>query len=204
MTVETLWVNADTDTETPKWGTVGSNPYLDASDSDYIDVGGSKNDQHKSGDFSFPTTGASGTINSVNLQFRDKCVSPADNDSYSVWVYDGLAWHYITDVFPSTTGFSWEAMIDVSAILGTVAKINAAKVYVIYNWNLGNSAIYVSQLTRIVDYTPSVVTPTARGDGLVWIVSTLKPKLPKFPFPFPLFCFSRRISIERSSITNIP
>lgn len=163
MPVETdKYVNATTDTEVPKWVTTGANPWLNADDASYIR---SSTLNQKSGDYSFPASAGAPTdhINSVALRFRDKYgVNPG---AYEIFVYDGSAWTDVGNLTPLNLAFTDEADFDVSAILNSWAKINACLVYV---KNLGNvtHVPYISELRRIVDYTPSgaVKPPTIMLD----------------------------------------
>lgn len=166
MTEDDQWVNATTDTETPKWNTIGANPWLDTNDTSYIDT---NVDGRKSGDYSFPNSGGSGTIDSVFIRMRDRRSLVSGLNNYDVYLYDGSSWQIIASgLIPSNTFFMDEIDIDVSAILNTWTKINSAQIYVVFH-KFGTSTviIYVSQCIRIVNYTVSAVQ-TCQGDGLVW------------------------------------
>lgn len=181
MTVEIdKYVNATTDTRTPKWGTVGANPWLDAGDASYISSAGNN---FKSGDYSFPNSagGGSDIINSVKLRFKDRIGNINGMNTVDVYVYDGTSWSYAGSLAPSWILFQYDIDIDVSAILNSWAKINAANVYV-QLIRFDGYAIAISELIRVVDYTPSAAAPTTRGDGLTWIICMLKRRLPRFRY----------------------
>jgi len=148
VTTETVYVNATTNTETPAWLTIGSNPWLDQGDTSYIHT---HINGRKSGDYSFPTSEGEGEIDSVQLQFTDYIANINGVNYYQVYLYDGSAWHNLGSQAPTWSQWQKEAPMDISSILNTWAKINACKVYVLMIAN-DTYDIYVSELVRIVTY----------------------------------------------------
>ncbi|MGQ9624779.1 MAG: hypothetical protein ACUVT9_05350 [Candidatus Bathycorpusculaceae bacterium] len=151
-TVEEVYVNAFDGTYVA-WTEVGSSPYLHDTDADYISRLTSKTTTYKEGNWSFPSSSGSGTINSVKLRFETKRTD-LDGDSWAqVYVYDGASWISVGNIYFASTSYAWEE-INVSSILNTWAKINAAKVYLITTKAIGiTDTIYVRRCTRKVDYT---------------------------------------------------
>lgn len=141
------------DASTVAWVEVGNSPYLHDTDADYIDRASSKLASYQEGNWTFPASAGSGTINSVKLRVEDRRSNASGDASVVIYVWDGSAWNALS-LFCSWTAYAWEE-IDVSAILNTWAKINAAKVYVV----LGRAGVqtdtsYIRRLTRKVDYAP--------------------------------------------------
>ena len=162
MTVEEVYTNAF-DARLVAWTEVGNSPYLHDTNTDYITT---NTDAGEEGDWTFPASGGSGTINSVKLRLENR-LSVIDCGKASVYVWNGLAWQYAGEIGTYGLDYSWEE-IDVSAILNSWDKINGAEVYLHYIKDL-TGYIYVRRLTRKVDYTVAVALVSKRllvGVGL--------------------------------------
>jgi len=148
LTVEELYVNAFDGTFLD-WAEVGVSPYLHDTNVDYIytAVNGVRE-----GDWSFPASAGSGTINNVKLRFEAR-VTILDTTGFIPYVWDGSGWTMLPPILPSSTGYAWYES-DVSAILNTWAKINAAKVRLLSSRDVGT--VYVRRCTRRVDYAAAV------------------------------------------------
>jgi len=146
MTVEEVYTNAF-DARLVAWTEIGDTPYLNDSDTNYIYTGTSLRTE---GDWTFPNSAGSGTINSVKLRL-ESLINPADVGFVEVYVWDGTAWVY-TGYVGLGEAYAWFEL-DVSAILNTWAKINGAEVYVKYVLVEPPGYGYVRRLTRKVDYT---------------------------------------------------
>ena len=148
MTVEEVYTNTF-DARLLAWTEVGVTPYLQNTDADSINT---NTDLREEGDWTFPVSAGSGTINSIKLRLENR-LTVLDCGSADVYVWDGTSWVYVGVIGAWNTfgTFNWEE-IDVSAILNTWAKINACEVYFHYNKFL-TGIIHVRRLTRKVDYT---------------------------------------------------
>jgi len=162
LTVEEVYTNAFSARLTA-WIETGNSPYLQDTNTDFIEMEEESGDE---GDWTFPNSAGSGTINSVKLRLEAR-KSAATSGSTRVYVWDGSAWISLGSL-SLTTSYAWYEL-DVTSILNSWAKINGAKVYVHYTYYL-STVNFVRRLTRKVDYTPVVVVPKMVGDGLTWII----------------------------------
>jgi hypothetical protein len=185
MTTENALVNSYGANYSPTWTLVGASPYLDAGVTSYIYLAGSVNNGRKCGNFGFPSSAGSGTIVSVQIQFMDEIASMNSKNAYHPWLYDGSAWHDLGVQVPETTSWALNTAIDVSSILSSWAKINAASLYVVFvgadSYSLG-----IAEGHRIVNYTPpsAAAPPSMVGDGLTYIISRARRDLNR---RFPAF-----------------
>lgn len=154
MPIEELYTNAFDGTYV-EWVEVGSPPYLHDSDIDYIYTSANG---AREGDWSFPASSGSGTINSVKLRFEERQTA-SDAGLVEVYVWDGTTWHYVGYFGTYSTFLVWSE-IDVTNVLNTWDKINACKVRLIFYVIAGGIQV-VRRLTRKVDYTP-IVDPLVR------------------------------------------
>jgi hypothetical protein len=116
------------------------------------------------GDFSFPDSAAAvtDTINHVYLELECN-KSAASFDEIDVYVFDGSSWYYVGSIDPSVGLWEWWE-IEVTTRLNTLAKINAAEVY-LYT-ALSTVKLLCRRLVRRVDYSPPVTMQPFQGDGL--------------------------------------
>jgi len=158
MPVEEVYTDAF-DATYVAWTEVGSSPYLNDSNANYIY---SLTNNQLEGYWTFPASAGSGTINSVKLRLEMDTEYGDSSGNVTVYVWNGTSWTVYT-IYGDMTSYAWKE-IDVSALLNTWAKINGAKVYV-------QSAIltpkdpdtlYVRRLTRKVDYTAVVAIASKR------------------------------------------
>jgi len=145
MTIEDLYV-ATLGTERTAWSEVGTTPFLDAQDqpTNYI-YSTTKKAEH--GDFTFDTSSGSGTINSVYLYVYGQEAS--NNALTEFYIFNGNAWSETDSVdLPLTWGL---ASVDISTILDSWTKIDAAKLYI----KKGNNSVRIDIDTAYlkVDYT---------------------------------------------------
>jgi len=162
MTTEEVYTNAF-DARLVAWTEVGNSPYLHDTNTDYVYTGTNLAEE---GDWTFPASAGSGTINSVKLRLQNR-LSVIDCGEAEVYVWNGISWVYVGVIGTYGLDYSWEE-IDVSAILNTWDKINGAEVYLHYIKDL-TGYIYVRRLTRKVDYTVAVALASKRllvGVGL--------------------------------------
>lgn len=154
ITEEDAWVNATTDTRAPAWGKWGDYPWLDVGDISHINTHTSG---ALSGDYSFPTSSGNGTIYGVKLRFKD-CIANELSENYvAVYVYDGSSWYEAGILAPTWLNFNYDTDLDVSTILNTWDKINAAQVYVRFG-GFDNYDIDISECIRVVFYDPTLLT----------------------------------------------
>jgi hypothetical protein len=168
MTVEEIYTNAFSARLTG-WTVTGSSPYLQNTNTDYIRTAVNLREE---GDWTFPNSAGSGTINSVKLEFEGY-LSTAGCGTVEVYVWDGSSWIDVaTIVFD--TAYSWKE-VDVSTVLNTWAKINGAKVYVHYDRGVAGTC-YVRRLTRKVDYMAVAVTETitAKSFPMLYLAKPVK------------------------------
>ena len=125
MTVEEVYTNAFSASKVA-WIETGTSPYLHDTDADYIRT---STDFANEGDWTFPNSAGSGTINSVKLRFEAD-VTQEGCASVAVYVWNGSSWVYAKDLHP-TTSYTW-LELDVSSILNTWTKINDVEVYLEY------------------------------------------------------------------------
>ena len=145
MPVEELYTDAF-DARVVDWTETGASPYLNDSDLNYITTA---TDAKEEGDWTFPVSAGSDTINSVKLRLEAR-VTVIDCGDVDVYVWNGAAF-VLAGTFTPANAYAWFEL-DVSAILTTWAKINGAEVYVHYTKSI-NGTCAVRRLTRKVDYT---------------------------------------------------
>ena len=150
MTVEEVYTNAFS-ARLFDWSAIGNSPYLQDTNTDYIESGTVACDE---GDWTFPNSAGSGTINSVKLRLEGR-QSSAISGATTVYVWDGSAWQSLGSL-PLTQTYAWYEL-DVTSILNSWAKINGAKVYVHYTYYL-STVNFVRRLTRKVDYTTAIAS----------------------------------------------
>ncbi|MCJ7424960.1 hypothetical protein MUP01_11950 [Candidatus Bathyarchaeota archaeon] len=148
MPVEDVYTNAF-DASRVAWVETGVSPYLHDTNIDWI---GTNIANVEEGDWAFPVSAGSDAINSVKVRLENY-VTALGCGLVRVYVWNGAIWSLAGSVGGASLVYAWEE-IDVSAILNTWAKINAAKVYLKYA-RLLNGSQYVRRLTRKVDYTPA-------------------------------------------------
>jgi len=156
VTVEEVYTNAF-DARLVAWTEVGNSPYLHDTDVDYVR---SNTDGQEEGDWTFPNSVGSGTINSVKLRLQNR-LSVIDCGEAEVYVWNGISWVYVGVIGTYGLDYSWEE-IDVSAILNSWDKINGAEVYLHYT-KYATGYIYVRRLTRKVDYSVAVAVVPVGG-----------------------------------------
>jgi len=142
---EELYTNAF-DARLTAWVEVGLSPYLQNSDPDNIHCA---TDLFTEGDWTFPISAGSGTINSAKLRLQSLSTKLLAG-TVTVYVWNGSAWVNAGYFYP-TTVLAWYEL-DVSAILNTWAKINGVEVYLEYGKEL-TAICTVQRLTRKVSYT---------------------------------------------------
>ena len=154
MAVEEVYTNSF-DATYVAWIETGVTPYLQDTDADYIRT---STNAYKEGNWSFPASTGSGTINSVKVRFEAWVTAELCGQFY-VYVWDGASWVNAGTVTPDVA-VGWSE-IDVSSILNTWEKINGAKVYIQYS-KITTGTCYVRRLTRKVDYTAVVAIASKR------------------------------------------
>lgn len=155
---ESLWVDG-LGTERTGWTEVGTSPYLDAQDqpTNYVWTT-TKNAEH--GDFTFANSGVgTGTINSVYLYVYAASAATAQNLEFYIW--DGTAWS-LAGTLPDNTPWSWVSF-DISTILDTWTKIDAAKLYLLQGNTTVESDVDAAYL--LVDYTSGVIEKNFSDNG---------------------------------------
>jgi len=164
MTVEEVYTDAF-DNTVRMWAEVGSSPYLQDSDDDYVWIQ-VLSGQH--GDWTFPVSAGSGTINSVKIRLEGYVgESYPDTRFIAVYVWNG-SWFETAGIIYPNTDYAWHEF-DVTSILDTWAKINGAKVRIAFTQTELVGAGYARRLTRKVDYTPAVPPKVPLGDGIVFV-----------------------------------
>ncbi len=114
------------DTTIDGWTRVGSTPYLDTwSWSDYVY---SNTDGAETGDYGFQNTTYTNPIKDAVIQVRVKSVS-GNNDKVQVWVWE-TTWHLAGVITPDEVDQIYT--LDVSGIIDTPSKVNAAKIRLEY------------------------------------------------------------------------
>jgi len=129
---ENLPVNGFDNTRTG-WTRVGTSPYLNLVDYPlnyiYQSAGGVE-----IGDFSFANLASPYLGGQVFVEINAR--SSDGDDAVEVWLYDeGSATWVLVDTLTAPLPPTWLATVDVSSILDTTAKINAAKVYLVKKTN---------------------------------------------------------------------
>lgn len=143
--IEEVYTNAF-DARLIAWMETGVSPYLHNTDAAYISA---VIDGATEGDWTFPASVGSGTINSVKLRFEAK-KSGLYAPYFQVFVWNGVSWVSAGYIVP-TTIYAWYEL-NVSAILDTWNKISNAEVY-IELWSEEIGSITVRRLTRKISYT---------------------------------------------------
>lgn len=120
-----LWVDGF-GAEKDQWTKVGNAPYLTWGLNDYV---WELTDAEETGDYTFEDTAQAGYPTTVEIELYLK--RAADSDTVTVFIYDGIQWRDAGTITPDA-GYSFMTL-DISAILNTFTKINAAKMYLRYN-----------------------------------------------------------------------
>ena len=115
---------------TRDWDVTGASPYIDNWDPTNKWVSTNVNAEIID-EFTYEDGVIQGRPTTVEITLWAKGVTAGANDKIEVWVYDGSSWNDAGDVTPTTTTPD-KYPIDISAILNTWAKINAAKLRLIY------------------------------------------------------------------------
>jgi hypothetical protein len=161
MAVEEVYTNAF-DARKVEWTEVGDSPYLHDTELDNVNT---STDAKVEGDWTFPNSAGSGTINSVKLRLETR-VSVVDCGDVLVYVWNGSSWVYAGVITP-TTSYGWQE-IEVKTTLDSWAKINGVEVYFVYSKSVTGN-LTVRRLTRKVDYTVAAALASKRllvGVGL--------------------------------------
>jgi hypothetical protein len=161
LTIEDCYVDAF-GSDRNDWQKIGVSPYLHNTTVDY--VRSALVADQDIGDFSFPDTAVviTDTINHVYLELETNR-SATSFDLIDVYLFDGASWYFMDSIDPPYGVWEWYE-IDVSARLNTIAKINAAEVY-LYT-ALSQVKLLCRKLIRRVDYT----APTA-GQQLFTLIN---------------------------------
>jgi len=185
VTVEETAIPADSSyyvERIAQWGKAGPSPYLQDGDSDLVSASSGLSGTKTIGDWHFPNSGGSGTINSVKLSVRHKDAgNPPDSElDIGISVDGGSTW---TEYYVPIVGASYVwSDIDISALIGQDwSKLNNLRFYLkTYGFFTGSGTFYVSAVHRKTDYTagggPSV--QQSLGDGSSWVTYLTKFKLP--------------------------
>ena len=112
--------------EKDQWTKVGNVPYLSWGPASYV---WEETAQQETGDYTFEDTAQAGHPTVVEIQVY--CRRNPGVQTATVWIHDGAGWNNVGIVTPGAVN-AWQTL-DVSAILNTFAKINAAKIYLRYN-----------------------------------------------------------------------
>jgi len=124
-----------------EWLTSGASPWLDAQeDNNYIYA---KSSGAEIGDFTFEDLTKPWAGGTVNLNIY--CKSDDGDDQIDVYLYDGSTWQLAGTITPYKNTYRVET-IDVSAILNTEAKINAAKVYFVKQSVAAPNYVYIDRV----------------------------------------------------------
>ena len=120
-----LWVDGF-GAEKDQWAKVGNSPYLKWGASDYI---WEITDGEETGDYIFEDTAQAGypTVVEVELYLKHD----VGTDTVTVFIHDGVQGHEAGTIIPDVD-YSFKTL-DVSSIINTFAKANAAKMYLRYN-----------------------------------------------------------------------
>jgi hypothetical protein len=178
----TLYVNSFSDVRTG-WERFGASPYLHNTDADYIRQSGATGD--KIGDFGFGNLPQTiGEIYSCWLYME--CYQEGAGETIDVYISTdgGSTWNLVGTITPNAGSYGWETL-DITAYLGTHAKINNALMYLDYNATGAPSYVYVRRAylkVRIdptgcwIDHLPVEVTysllaevKTRYSDGFVCV-----------------------------------
>jgi hypothetical protein len=112
--------------EKSDWSTTGSPPHLNAVDGSNRIYTNTGNDQQ--GDYTFDDSSVSGVFSSSQIELYS--YQEGAGETINVFIHDGSSWNDMGSISPDS-GYSWKS-IDTSSVLDTSAKIDAAKMYVIY------------------------------------------------------------------------
>jgi len=114
-----------------QWTVHGTDPYLDAEDypTDYVNTATT---DAQIGDFCFVPISMMFSKR-VYLEINAMNVNPTGDDAVEIWLYDEGTSNYVNvgTITPDAGAPSWKGTGDLQSILGTVDKINNAKVYLV-------------------------------------------------------------------------
>jgi hypothetical protein len=114
--------------ERDEWAKTGSSPYLDLFDQP-DNLVRETTDQDESGDYGFEDLPTGHPI-VVELQLHCRRES-GSGSTITVYIHDGTSWNNAGIITPDYT-YSTKTL-DVSSILDTRVKLQAAKMYLVYN-----------------------------------------------------------------------
>jgi hypothetical protein len=112
--------------ERTAWVEVGISPYLNAVDG--VNRVYTASDNAEEGDFTFSDSSVSGAFSSSQIELYSYQAGAAE--TIDVYIHDGTSWNNMGSITPAA-GYSWLS-IDTSSVLDTKAKIDVAKLYVVY------------------------------------------------------------------------
>ncbi|KPJ70916.1 hypothetical protein AMJ52_09300, partial [candidate division TA06 bacterium DG_78] len=113
--------------EKTEWTEGGSAPYLDAID-DPLNRVYTAADAAQEGDWTFADSTFVGSFSSSQIELY--CEQWGTLETISVYIHDGSSWSNVGSITPDAS-YSWKTL-DTSSVLNTEAKIDAAKMYVVY------------------------------------------------------------------------
>ena len=145
-----------------QWTETGVTPWLNDSTANHVST---NVDEEWHEEFTFSNHVGSETLNSTTLYVEINGPS-ARNDFVVIDVHDGSSWTNVANQDPDGDTYVWYNY-DVSALLNTWIKINAAKLRVQYqrSGSPGTQTIYVRRAYLYVDYS-AAETPVLVSDGL--------------------------------------
>ena len=121
MATESQYVTSF-DATNDEWAKSGSTPYLDEGVGSYVD---SSTKKAETGYYDFPAFSLSGTLQSVTLYLFGNGTVTSIHD---IEVYDGSGWTNVQIGIGGTGEYS----VDISAIINSIAKLNAVQINIIH------------------------------------------------------------------------
>jgi hypothetical protein len=156
---EYLYVNSFSGSYT-QWVEIGSSPYLDNSDANYI----WDNDNYDRERYFYfeDSSASSGNVESARIQFETRC----DGDDYFEFRifngYDTYGWYTIYNL-PSSYG--WKEY-DVSSILRSLYRVNNARIEVRYRTSgSGSSDLFIRRCRLLVEVESGFTISSIAGDS---------------------------------------
>lgn len=113
------------------WTRVGASPYLDVQDQPTNRIY-TNTDNDVIGDFTFEDVPAEGWSGGTPITLYIFCVQEGTDETVDVEIWDGASWQAAGTITPNPVTFSYKTL-DVSSILNSEAKLNAAKVRFTYH-----------------------------------------------------------------------
>jgi hypothetical protein len=158
--IEYLYVDSFSWSRT-EWVEVGSSPYLDDSDANYI---WDDDDYDQERYFYFEDASASsGGIESAKIQFETRCDS---DDYFQFRISNGFYTYGPYSITNLPSNYGWKEY-DVSSILDSLSRVNNARIEIIYRRSgSGSSDVYIRRSRLVIEVDSGFTISSTVGSSV--------------------------------------